>query len=164
MAIIDRLCVGESQVGDGMEVAHIDLILGPRGSPAETAFAQCLVNEKEGFSSVLALLAPNLMCKPATVIFNKVSLRHPAQSVNLFGPAQRAVALAVTDSVAEGVLPADEAQDLFLCVGVFIHWHARDEKRLHDHNYRATREAIARAVSHLPTVAETLQKKALSET
>ena len=30
--------VGESLVGDGNEVAHIDLLIGPRGSSAETAF------------------------------------------------------------------------------------------------------------------------------
>ena len=39
MAKIDRMLVGEALVGDGNEVAHIDLIIGPRGSPAETAFA-----------------------------------------------------------------------------------------------------------------------------
>ena len=39
MAKINKLCVGESLVGDGNEVAHIDLIIGPRGSAAETAFA-----------------------------------------------------------------------------------------------------------------------------
>ena len=39
MPKIDRMVVGEALVGDGNEVAHIDLIIGPRGSPAETAFA-----------------------------------------------------------------------------------------------------------------------------
>ena len=39
MAKIDRMLVGESLVGEGNEVAHIDLIIGPRGSPVETAFA-----------------------------------------------------------------------------------------------------------------------------
>ena len=32
MAKIDRMMVGESLVGDGNEVAHIDLIIGPRGT------------------------------------------------------------------------------------------------------------------------------------
>ena len=41
MAKINGLCVGELLVGEGNEVAHIDLIMGPRGSAAETAFAQC---------------------------------------------------------------------------------------------------------------------------
>jgi 5,6,7,8-tetrahydromethanopterin hydro-lyase len=36
MAKIDRMMVGESLVGDGNEVAHIDLIIGPRGTPAKS--------------------------------------------------------------------------------------------------------------------------------
>ena len=74
MAKIDRMMVGESLVGDGNEVAHIDLIIGPRGSAAETAFANALTNNKDGFTSLLAVVAPNLVCKPATVMFNKVTI------------------------------------------------------------------------------------------
>ena len=159
MALIDRLCVGESQVGDGVEMAHIDLLIGPRGSPAETAFATCLVNQKAEFSSVLATIAPNLICKPACVIYNKVSLKYGGQAGHLFGPAQRGVARAVADSVASGTLPSDEADDVFICAGVFIHWQANVESKIEDNNYRATLEAIARAVSGLPTVSEVLEKK-----
>jgi formaldehyde-activating enzyme involved in methanogenesis len=75
MAKINGLCVGESLVGEGNEVAHIDLIMGPRGSTAETAFANCLTNNKDGFTSLLAVVAPNLLCKPATVLFNKVTIK-----------------------------------------------------------------------------------------
>ena len=69
MAKIDRMMVGESLVGEGNEVAHIDLIIGPRGSPVETAFANALTNNKDGFTSLLAVVAPNLLTKPATILF-----------------------------------------------------------------------------------------------
>jgi len=118
MAKIDRLMVGESLVGDGNEVAHIDLIMGPRGSAAETAFANALVNNKDGFTSLLAVVAPNLLCKPATVMFNKVTIKGAKQAVQMFGPAQRAVAMAVADSVEDGTIPASEADDI-LSVLVF---------------------------------------------
>ena len=147
MAKINQLCVGESLVGDGNEVAHIDLIMGPRGSAAETAFANCLTNNKDGFTSLLAVVAPNLLAKPATVMFNKVTIKGAKQAVQMFGPAQHAVAKAVADSVAEGVIPADEADNLFVCVGVFIHWEATDDKKIQDYNYRAVKESIARAVA-----------------
>jgi 5,6,7,8-tetrahydromethanopterin hydro-lyase len=86
MAKINQLCVGESLIGDGNEVAHIDLIMGPRGSAAETAFANCLTNNKDGFTSLLAVVAPNLLCKPATVLFNKVTIKGAKQAVQMFGP------------------------------------------------------------------------------
>src|SRR5215831_12919627 len=159
MAKISGLCVGESLVGDGNEVAHIDLIMGPRGSAAETAFANCLTNNKDGFTTLLALVAPNLMCKPATILFNKVTIKGAKQAVQMFGPAQHAVAKAVADSVAEGVIPQDEAENLFICVGVFIHWDAADDKKIQEYNYKATKESIARAVAGEPKVAEVVAKR-----
>ncbi|MGH6840442.1 MAG: formaldehyde-activating enzyme, partial [Methylocella sp.] len=130
MAKINKLCVGESLVGDGNEIAHIDLIMGPRGSAAETAFAHALTNNKEGFTGLLALVAPNLMCKPPTVLYNKVTIKNATQAVQMFGPAQRAVGKAVADSVAAGVIPVGEADNLFMCVGVFIHWEAKDNQKI----------------------------------
>ena len=129
MAKITKMLVGESLVGDGNEVAHIDLIIGPRGTPAETAFANSLTNNKDGFTALLAVVAPNLMTKPATCMFNKVTIKGAKQAVQMFGPAQHGVAKAVMDCVAEGTIPADEADDLFISVGVFIHWLAEDDKK-----------------------------------
>jgi len=159
MAKINKLCVGESLIGDGNEVAHIDLLIGPRGGAAETAFANALTNNKDGFTSLLAVIAPNLICKPATVMFNKVTIKGAKQAVQMFGPAQHGVAKAVADSVAEGIIPQDEADDLFICVGVFIHWDAADDKKIQDYNYAATKEAIARAVSGEPKVSEVVAKR-----
>ncbi len=159
MAKIDRLMVGESLVGDGNEVAHIDLIIGPRGSAAESAFAHALTNNKDGFTSLLAVVAPNLAVKPSTVMFNKVTIKGAKQAVQMFGPAQYAVAKAVADSVADGTIPADEADDLFICVGVFIHWEAADDKKIQDFNYRAVKESIERAVAGKPTAAEVVSQR-----
>lgn len=159
MAKINKMCVGESLIGDGNEVAHIDLIIGPRGSAAETSFANCLTNNKDGFSSVLAIVAPNLMVKPSTVMFNKVTIKGSKQAVQMFGPAQRGVAMAVADSVEDGTIPAEEADDLFIAVGVFIHWAAEDDAKIQEYNYAATKEALARAVAGSPTAAEVVAAK-----
>jgi 5,6,7,8-tetrahydromethanopterin hydro-lyase len=159
VAKINGVCVGESLVGDGNEVAHIDLIVGPRGSAAETAFCNCLTNNKDGFTSLLAVVAPNLLCKPATVMFNKVTIKGAKQAVQMFGPAQRAVAMAVADCVEDGTIPADEADNVFVCVGVFIHWQAEDDKKIQDFNYRATKEALKRAVAGEPKARDVVAKK-----
>ena len=159
MAKIDRLLIGESLVGEGNEVAHIDLLIGPRGSPAETAFANALTNNKDGFTALLAVVAPNLPAKPATVMFNKVTIKGAKQAVQMFGPAQHAVALAVADCVEDGTIPLEEADDLFICCGVFIHWQAEDDRKLQDFNYRACKEAIKRAVNREPSPADVVEKK-----
>jgi 5,6,7,8-tetrahydromethanopterin hydro-lyase len=159
MATIDRMLVGESLIGDGNEVAHVDLLIGPRGSPVESAFAHALTNNKDGFTSLLAVVAPNLIAKPSTVMFNKVTIKGAKQAVQMFGPAQRGVAMAVADCVEDGTIPAAEADDLFVCVGVFIHWLAEDDKKIQDFNYQATKEAIKRAVKREPTAKEVVEKK-----
>jgi 5,6,7,8-tetrahydromethanopterin hydro-lyase len=159
MAKINRLLVGESLVGEGNEVAHIDLLIGPRGSAAETAFANALVNNKDGFTSLLAVVAPNLLAKPATVMFNKVTIKNATQAVQMFGPAQRGVAKAVADSLADGTIPQREADNVFICVGVFIHWEAKDDQKIQDYNYQATKEAIARAISGEPTPATVIAQR-----
>ena len=163
MAKINKVQLGESLVGDGNEVAHIDLLIGPRGSAAETAFCNALTNNKDGFTTLLAVIAPNLPCKPNTILYNKVTIKDARQAVQMFGPAQYAVAKAVQDSVAEGVIPASEADDVFISVGVFIHWEASDDAKIQDYNYRATKEALARAVAGKPTAAEvTAQRNSAS--
>jgi 5,6,7,8-tetrahydromethanopterin hydro-lyase len=158
MAKINKLLIGESLVGDGNEIAHIDLIMGPRGSTAESAFANALTNNKDGFTALLAVIGPNLAVKPATILYNKVTIKDARQAVQMFGPAQRAVALAVADSVKEGVIPVAEADDIFISVGVFIHWEAADDAKIQKFNYEATKEAIKRAVDGSPTAAEVQAK------
>src|SRR5271166_313658 len=159
MAKINKLMVGESLVGEGNEVAHIDLIIGPRGSAAESAFCHALTNNKDGFTSLLAVVAPNLLTKPNTILFNKVTIKGAKQAVQMFGPAQYAVAKAVADSVAEGVISESEADDLFICVGVFIHWEASDDKKIQDFNYRATKEALARAIRGEPKASQVVAER-----
>jgi 5,6,7,8-tetrahydromethanopterin hydro-lyase len=159
MAKINKVMIGEALVGDGNEIAHIDLIIGPRGSAAETAFCTALTNNKDGFTALLAVIAPNLQCKPNTILFNKVTIKGAKQAVQMFGPAQHAVARAVQDSVADGTIPADEADDLYISVGVFIHWEAADDAKIQKFNYEATKLALERAVTGFPSAAEATAKR-----
>jgi 5,6,7,8-tetrahydromethanopterin hydro-lyase len=107
---------------------------------------------------LLALVAPNLPCKPNTVMFNKVTIKGAKQAVQMFGPAQHAVATAVMDCVKDGTISAAEADDLFICVGVFIHWQAEDDKKIQQFNYEATKQALKRAVAGEPTAHQALEQ------
>jgi 5,6,7,8-tetrahydromethanopterin hydro-lyase len=144
--------LGESLVGEGNEVAHIDLMIGSKSGPVGAAFANALTNNKDGFTTLLAVVTPNLPAKPDTILYNKVTIKGAKQAVQMFGPAQAAVARAVVDSVSSGVIPADKTNDYCITVGVFIHWDAKDDKKIFDYNYRATKESIERALKHQPTM------------
>jgi 5,6,7,8-tetrahydromethanopterin hydro-lyase len=151
--------VGEALVGEGNEVAHIDLIVGSKEGPAGVAFANALARQSEGHSNLLAVLEPNLAVKPSTVMVTKVTIKGAKQAVQMFGPAQAAVAKAVADSVAEGVIPRDQVEDLCIICGVFIHWEAQDDRKIYEYNYEATRLALANAMQRKPSVEEMLAKK-----
>ena len=151
--------VGEALCGDGNEVAHIDLLIGDKSGPVGVAFASALATQSQGHSNLMAILAPNVGVKPVTVMITKVTIKGAKQAVQMFGPAQHAVAKAVADSVAAGVIPKDQAETLCIVCGVFIHWEAADDKKIFQYNYDATKLAIARAMKNEPSVTEMLAKK-----
>jgi 5,6,7,8-tetrahydromethanopterin hydro-lyase len=148
--------IGESLVGDGNEIAHIDLMIGSKSGTLGHAFTQALSRNTDGFTTLLAVVTPNLPCKPDTLLFNKVTIKGAKQAVQMFGPAQAAVARAVMDSVNEGVISRSQADDLCIMVGVFIHWQAEDDKKIYDYNHQAVKESIARALKNTPSVDEVL--------
>jgi 5,6,7,8-tetrahydromethanopterin hydro-lyase len=151
--------IGEALVGDGNEISHIDLLIGDKNGPVGTAFANALANQSAGHSSLLAVVSPNIVCKPATVMITKVTIKGAKQAVQMFGPAQAAVARAVVDSVAAGVIPKDKADEYVIVCGVFIHWDAADDKKIYDFNYQATKEALKNAMGSKPTIDEILAGK-----
>jgi 5,6,7,8-tetrahydromethanopterin hydro-lyase len=159
MASEHTMYVGEALVGEGNEIAHIDLLIGSKEGPVGVAFANALANQSNGHSNLLAVLEPNLLCKPATVMITKVTIKGAKQAVQMFGPAQAGVAKAVADCLAEGTIPASEAENLVIVCGVFIHWDAQDDKKILKYNYEATKLAIENAMKKLPTAAEVIAKK-----
>ncbi len=159
MAASHTMYVGEALVGEGNEVAHIDLLIGSKTGPVGVAFANALANQSAGHSNLLAVLEPNLPTKPATVLITKVTIKGMGQAVQMFGPAQYAVAKAVADCVAEGTIPQDLAEDLVIVCGVFIHPAATDNAKIVEYNHAATKLSIERAMKGFPSPSEVVAKK-----
>ena len=127
--------------------------------PVGVAFANALSTQSEGHTNLLAVLEPNLAVKPATVMITKVTIKGMKQAVQMFGPAQAAVAKAVADCVAEGVIPADQAEDLVCVCGVFIHPAAEDDEKIYNYNYQAVKESLVNAMGNKPSADEMVAKK-----
>jgi 5,6,7,8-tetrahydromethanopterin hydro-lyase len=151
--------IGEGLVGEGNEIAHIDLLIGSKDGPVGNAFANALARQSEGHTNLLAVITPNLAVKPSTVLITKVTIKGMKQAVQMFGPAQAAVAKAVADSVAGGVIPKNKAEDYVIVCGVFIHPAANDDKKIYQYNYEATKLAIKCAMEGKPTADEMIAGK-----
>jgi bifunctional enzyme Fae/Hps len=151
--------IGEALIGNGNEIAHIDLIIGDKDGPVGSAFANNVANLSLGHTPLLSVIRPNLMTKPATLIVPKVSIRGLEDADKIFGPAQTAVGRAVADSVAEGIITTEDAEDMVLIVSVFIHPEAEDYRKIYQYNYGATKLAIKRAVEDYPSMKKVLGEK-----
>ncbi|MFX1565233.1 MAG: formaldehyde-activating enzyme, partial [Promethearchaeota archaeon] len=153
------LKIGEGLSGSGAEVAHIDLMLGRRDGPVGYAFAQAKAAPKERMEPLLAILEPNLMVKPETLLVPTVANRSMHQASLFGGPAQTGCAKAVMDSVEEGFIPKSAADKLVIVATVFVHPTAVDRKRILINNYKAMRHAIRRAIEGRPSIEELLRDK-----
>jgi len=151
--------IGEALMGDEPELAHIDLLIGDKDGPVGMAFANGLAQLSAGHTPLLSVIRPNLPPKPATLIVPKVTVKSMDQAAQIFGPAQTAVAKAVADSVAEGVIPKAEVENLVLVVSVFIHPQARDYDAIYRYNYGATKLAVKRAMEGFPDIDTVLYEK-----
>jgi bifunctional enzyme Fae/Hps len=151
--------VGEALIGKGPEVAHIDLIIGDKEGPVGVAFASGMAQLSAGHTPLLGVIRPNLPPKPSTLIVPKVTVKNMDQVAQIFGPAQMAVAKAVADSVAEGVIPRDQAEELLIIVSVYIDPQAKDYDAIYRYNYGATKLAVQRAMAGFPDVDKVLYEK-----
>ena len=151
--------IGEALVGDGNEVAHIDLMIGSKDGPVGVAFANALSNQSDGHTNLLAVLEPNVAVKPSTVMITKVTMKGMKQVVQMFGPAQAAVAKAVADAVSEGIIPKDQTEDLVCVCGVFIHPAAEDDEKIYNFNYEAVKQSLANAMGSKPSADEMIAQK-----
>ena len=151
--------IGEALVGGGNEIAHIDLLIGSKDGPVGVAFANALANQSAGHNNLLAVITPNLICKPATVMVTKVTIKGMKQAVQMFGPAQAAVARAVADSTAANIIPQHLADNFVIVCGVFIHPAAADDAKIYEYNYEATKMAIKNAMTGEPKLADITAQK-----
>ena len=151
--------IGEALIGDGPELAHIDLLIGDKFGPVGQAFANGLSNLSVGHTPLTSVIRPNLMTKPATLIIPKVTVGDLAAASKIFGPAKTAVARAVADAVEDGYIPKDIVEDIVINVSVFIDPSAEDYRKIYQYNYGATKLAIRRAMEGYPSIDKVLAEK-----
>ena len=144
--------IGESLLGEGNEVAHIDLMIGDKNGPIGQAFANGMSQLSAGHTPVLAVIRPNLPPKPHTLIVPKVTIKNMEDTGKIFGPAQAAVAKAIADSAEEGVIPANKLDSWVIICSVFIHPKATDFRKIYQYNYGATKMALQRALKNYPSL------------
>lgn len=153
----NKLLIGEGFFGgDRPEMAHVDLLIGPKDGPVGIAFAKALAMVKEdpskieGHEPLLALLETNEAVKPETLLVPKVFIRNLRQASMVFGPVQAGVAKAVMRCVNDGFIPEKYVNNMVIIASVFVHPTAVSRNRVYVNNQKATVMAIRNAVEKKP--------------
>lgn len=148
--------IGESFVGDGPEAAHLNVVLGRRGSAVEAAWAGALAAPRAGHVPFVTVLRPGLPVRPFTLFVNKAAIEGDRHGTLTWGAGQAGVAAGVARALAEGLIPANDAPDLLLIAAVWVAPGAADEELVYENNRAATYGAIRAAIAGEPSAAEVM--------
>ena len=152
--------IGEAFVGEGVDAAHVNTVLGRYGGPVETAWVTALATPRQGYAPFVTVLQPNLPVKPLTLFVTKADIRGDDHGALVWGAAQAGVAGGVADAVADGVVPPAEVDALLLVAAVWVSWDAADADAVHANNREATRAALERGATGEPAIADILAARA----
>jgi bifunctional enzyme Fae/Hps len=144
--------IGEALIGEGDDLAHVDLIIGSKDGPVGISFANALSTPSKGHGGLLAAIRPNLLSKPISLVVPKVTVADLEDANKIFGPAQAAVAKGIADAVEEGLIPLNKLDEWVIIISVFIHPAAKDYRKIYQYNYGATKLAIQRALKSYPPI------------
>lgn len=147
---------GESFVGEGVNAAHVNSVLGPRDGPVGTAWATALATPSTGHAPFVVVVRPGLPVQPYTLFVNKAAVEGDEHGRLTWGAAQAGVARGVAHAVRDGVITEDDVVQLALIVAVWVNPQADDERQVFENNATATLEALRAGRAGSPAVADVL--------
>jgi 4-hydroxy-tetrahydrodipicolinate synthase len=139
------MLLGTGSAGDGVEWCQIDLLCGAKAGPLGEAWAYQLTYPRHGYEALTTILEPNLTVRPSTLIVPANELKDLRQANMIYGPVQNAVAKAIVDKLAEGVIPEAAMGSDVMFVQAAVHPQALDRRVLRHNAYAATCVAIDNA-------------------
>jgi 5,6,7,8-tetrahydromethanopterin hydro-lyase len=148
--------IGESFVGDGVNAAHVNVVIGRKGGPVEAAWTTALATPRMGHTPFVAVVRPGVPVLPFTLFVNKATMGGDTHVDLTFGAAQAGIASGVAKAVADGLVPAGEVRHLLCIAAVYVNPEADDEGTVFENNRRSVREAIRAAVEGTPSVEDVL--------
>ncbi|MGD8474717.1 MAG: 4-hydroxy-tetrahydrodipicolinate synthase [Anaerolineae bacterium] len=145
----EGMYIGTASAGDGVEGVQIDLVCGAKDGPMGEAWAYQLTYPRHGFEALTTILEPNLTVRPSTLIVPSNELKDLRQANMIYGPVQNAVAVAIVDKLAEGVLPERLVYSHIMFVQASIDPRALDRRILRHNTYKATCLALDSAFAEV---------------
>ncbi len=147
--VSEEMQIGSASAGQGAEWVQIDLVCGAKDGPMGECWAYQLTYPRHGFEALTTILEPNLTVRPSTLIVPSNELKDLRQANMIYGPVQNAVAKAIVERLASGLLPKQLAYTAVMFVQVTVLPQALDRRTLHRNAYAATSAALEDAFAEV---------------
>jgi len=146
--------LGEGFVGEGVNAAHVNTMLGSKDGPVGAAWATALATPRAGHAAFVVVVKPNVPLKPMTLFVNKATIdsSHERHARLTWGAAQAGVAAGVLTALRKGVLTAEDADNAVLIAAVWVNPAADDETAVFANNSEAVLAALTAGRDNLPSV------------
>jgi 5,6,7,8-tetrahydromethanopterin hydro-lyase len=145
------LHIGEGFEGPGVNLAHINVLVGPRSGPAGQAFATALATPSAGHAPFVVIAQPGVPAKPLTLYVNKAPITGEFHGNATWGASQAGIAKAVAESLEDGTLPPEAENDWVVVSANWVNPSTDDLDAVFRNNYRAAKNAIKAAMLGLPS-------------
>jgi 5,6,7,8-tetrahydromethanopterin hydro-lyase len=136
--------IGESFVGEGVNAAHVNTVLGRRDGPVGQAWATALAMPRAGHAAFMVVAQPGVAAIPPTLFVNKASIADDAHGALTWGAAQAGVAGGLGLALDHRVIDPDVLDELVLLVAVWVNPSAEDEGAVYANNRQATFQSLRR--------------------
>jgi 5,6,7,8-tetrahydromethanopterin hydro-lyase len=148
--------IGEGFVGEGLNSAHVNTVLGDRSGPVGAAWAGGLAGPSTGHACFMVVGQPGISAVPPTLFVNKAAIAGPEHGNMTWGPAQAGVAKGVALALSDGVIDNDDAPSLVLIAAVWVNPAAEDAQAVFANNTEATLQALRNGRDGRPSAAEAI--------
>jgi formaldehyde-activating enzyme len=142
--------IGEGWGGaPGPNGAHVNVVLGVRGSPTAAALIGTFTSPAPGHTPILVVVGEAQdryeLVWPPTIMINKATAIEERHQTITWGAGQLGIAQGVLDAVADEVIPPTGDLVVFVCI--WIDPGASDETAVRDAARMAVRTAIGVCVN-----------------
>ena len=140
--------IGQGWGGLSPNGAHVNVVLGRRGSATAAALMTAFASPAPGHTPVLVCVGPDQpsyeAVVPPTIMMNKATATEERHQTITWGAAQLGIGQGVLDAVADGLLEATD--EVAVLVAIWVSPDASDETAVRESARAAVRKAIGMCV------------------
>ena len=135
------MLIGEGFAGDGVNAAHVNIVMGPRNGPVGTAWATSLATPSTGHVPFVAVAAPGVPIRPFTLFVNKAAIENDRHGELTWGAAQAGLAAGIGYAHTNSAFR--EREEFVVIAAMWVNPAADHEESVFHNNRDATVAAIA---------------------